>query len=437
MNRVDRLRVIPFLVSQLGWIVWVFLPVLLAFLFPQMHPAKTYHSAAGAPWNHDSDVVVFSHVTDIHLSSFDPNKAVGAIALFDFLAWYSPDFHLFTGDLIDGYAQRNWPRIGQQVPADWVLWRQLLSHYGPNWTVIDVPGNHEMWAIDDPLGPQNNFLNNSQTYNRSNTQTFQKWVARIIRHLNFTFVLINNYRFPSAHPPYIYWPRPTREMLGYIEDAVDSAGQCWLLMHYPVDYHWGVRSQKGHTFEQIVQKPNVEVAFAGHFHPHDPMSIHHGQGAMEFVGCSISSNKAFAIVTVDNGHLVYHRIPLIRGPVKFLVTHPVPLEQISSHQVFDETLSEVRVLSWMRSRVTINCRGAVDGVLKYARTLRNGADLYTLPLRLLAQAPIPWSIRHLCSIIRIWHRSPISTDSFVTNSKARGAENNPPFSTFDRSPLLM
>jgi hypothetical protein len=43
----------------------------------------------------------------------------------------------------------------------------------------------------------------------------------------------------------------------------------------------------------------------------------------------------------------------------------------------------------------------------------------------LTQARTPWSIGHLSSIIPIWHRSLISTDSFVTISKVRAVEGNP------------
>jgi hypothetical protein len=239
-----------------------------------------------------------------------------------------------------------------------------------------------MWALLDPLSPANLFLDNSHTYTRDNTKDFRTWVVRVIEHMNITFVLINTYRFPAVHPPYIYWAHPSREMLDWIEAAIDKAGKCHVIVHYPVDHHWWIRSSSGKTFEEIMQSPNIQVIYSGHFHPKDPMIVHHGQGGVEYVGPGAYQRSTFGLITIDNGRFVYHTVVFIEVQRKFFVTHPIPLEQVSSHQAFNDGDTEVRVICYLDHPAVIECAGAVSGVLAFVRTLGNGAQLYAMPLKL-------------------------------------------------------
>lgn len=61
------------------------------------------------------------------------------------------------------------------------------------------------------------------------------------------------------------------------------------------------------------------------------------------------------------------------------MTHPVPNELLSSHVVFNEQNTEVRILSYEKKNVTLIASGAVNGKLKYSMTLKNGADIYSIP----------------------------------------------------------
>lgn len=62
--------------------------------------------------------------------------------------------------------------------------------------------------------------------------------------------------------------------------------------------------------------------------------------------------------------------------------HPVPNELLSSHVVFNEQNTQLRILSYSKKNVTLIASGAVNGTLKYSMTLKNGADIYSIPLNL-------------------------------------------------------
>ena len=65
------------------------------------------------------------------------------------------------------------------------------------------------------------------------------------------------------------------------------------------------------------------------------------------------------------------------------MTYPVPIEQISSHHIFNLNNFEIRVLSYITNKnVSLKVEGDVIGKLKYALTLKNGAELYSMPVNL-------------------------------------------------------
>ena len=381
LRKKEHIHSIGLLLSQYGWFILCVLPIAYGFFFPSYHPSKVYTSKnATMAWNSSSLPTIFTHATDIHLAAVEPPKIINARYLLKSMKAYHADFNLITGDVVDSYGKVHWPKIGHQVREDWDLWHLLVEEDADNFEILDVAGNHDMWAIIDPLSDQNMFLDYSYTYTRNNTPTLHDFYVRTLVRHGITFVLVNQYRFPDVHPPYTYWAHPNKEFLDALEAEIKNAGPCYVVMHYPVDYNWNVRSSQGHTFEQIMQKENVEIIFSGHFHPYDPMIVHHGQGGVEYVGIGAYQMKGYGLVTIDNGRFVYTTIRLTEPETKYILTHPIPLEQLSSHQVFNENNTEIRLLSYESSNATITITGSVNGIMNYSTTLPNGAHLYTYPL---------------------------------------------------------
>lgn len=402
-NKPCKINHLALLLSQHFWFICILLFSAYGFLFPRYHPAVKYHSAAPVkPWNTTEDPKIFLHVSDIHLAKAEFHKRASTRSLIYTMKALKPDFHLVTGDFVDNYGEKNWPKIGKQVREDWELWRDLWEEEGDGSEIIDIPGNHDMWGIIDPFSSQNLYLDYSHTYNRENTKTFRDFVVRTMVKEGIKLVLVNVYRFPDGHPPFTYWPHPTSEMLDYIEEEIDKAGPCFVATHYPVDHHWWiVKSSKGHSFEEIMQKENIRAVFTGHFHPYDTIIVHHKQGAVEYLGCSAFQNKKIGYVSLDNDRLVYTELYTDITPKKYFLIHPIPLEQLSSHQVFNEKNTEIRLISYYNYNVTIKVSGDFEGVLKFNRVLKNGAFLYSMPLNVKKEGVYKIHLTgHKCNITR-------------------------------------
>ena len=378
-----EIRSCPLFLSQFGWLFFVFFFIACGFIFPRCHPSQKFKSKSPShPWNSKEIPRIFTHVTDIHIAKAEPFKIVNTRLLVQTMKFYNPNFHLISGDMVDNYGKKNWPKIGRQIKEDWDIFKSIIDEELEGQEIVDVAGNHDMWGVTSPLSDTNLYLDYSYTFNRTNTLTDDEFYCKKIVKDNITFVLINNYKFPTIHPPYIYWAHPSREMLDRYESVIENAGNCTVVMHYPTDHNWWIRSSKGHTFEQIMQSKNIEHIFSGHFHPVNPIVLHHMQGGVEYVGIGAYQFKGFALVTIDNDRLVYHSFRLYELPPKFFMTHPVPNELLSSHVVFNELNTEIRILSYAKKNVTLVVSGAVNGTMKYAMTLENGADIYSYPLNL-------------------------------------------------------
>lgn len=391
MNNSDpKVNSVAYLLSQTLWLLCIFAFIGSGFLFQRYHPSNVYESyPIETKWNSSQDPKIFTHSADIHISVKEPEKIVNARSLVHSLKFYKASVNFITGDIVNSYNKKNPPKVGVQVADDWIKWRSIIEEEtnSTNFKIIDIPGNHDTFSIDSATSPFNLFLNYSYAYNRENTKSTKEFNLKQMTINNLTFLLICPVKFPTPAPPYSYWVHPTKEMLDELEEVIEkiSDQKIYILCHYPVDIHWWIKSSRGHTYEEIIQNEKIAAYFTGHFHPETTEIIHHLKGAIEFVVPAAFQYKKFGVITLDNNRLVYHTIDITAPPTKFLLTNPVPADQISSSTTFHETDTELRLISYLDDpdkKAVLTVSGAVNGVMKYNRTLENGADLYTFPLHL-------------------------------------------------------
>ena len=167
---------------------------------------------------------------------------------------------------------------------------------------------------------------------------------------------------------------------------IDSSDECFLATHYQVDRYWFIRSKKGYTFEKMMKKKkNIKAIFTGHFHPKETVIIHHGKkGGVEYCGSSPFNHNMQGLVTIDNERLIYHNILIKKKNDRplFFMTHPIPNEQLSSQQIFNELNTEIRVISFDENDIELTVSGDINGIMKFKTNLDCGAKLYTYPLNL-------------------------------------------------------
>jgi hypothetical protein len=299
---------------------------------------------------------------------------------------YNPDLFLLTGDYLDNVKEG--PYIGCQNLEEWNIYnmtiRGLLIKNG--FKVLDVSGNHDQWGVDEVNSKENNYLDYSFSFNRTNTNNesdfFIRKVNVNISNINLTFLLLNDYRYPVYRPPYGLEQHTTNEQLDLLEKTINSLQEkeIFILSHYHVDRAWLLKSSNGNSFEEIISNEKVYAIFTGHEHPKEVKIIHHSsKGGLEYCTPSAFDKKKAGLITLDNGNLIYHEIPIPYYGNKplFFLTYPTPNEQLSSHHYFNMNNFDIRVIAYISDiNIKLKIEGDINGYLLYDHSLKNGAVLY-------------------------------------------------------------
>ena len=344
-----------FFLSEFGFSTIILLAVIISKYIPKYHKPKIFISKNINNFDSNIEPTIFLHMTDLHLSKTRPSKSDGSLLFLTSILNYEPNFIILTGDVVDNFrGVFHWHRVGIQSKEDWNIYHKAFIKMISKFPVIDVAGNHDVWAIDSFSSKENIFLDNSFMFNRSSIKKDEDFTLKKIKLYNLTFILFNDYRFPTARPPYGNDPYTNKEQLDSLENMIDELGdeECFILTHYNVDRMWFITSNKGHTFEEIIAKQNVYAIFTGHRHPKHVEIIHHGdKGGLEYCTSSSFDKKRAGLITIDNNNLIYHDvyIPFPGDEPKFFLTYPVPDEQLSSHHVFNLNKFEIRVISFIKS----------------------------------------------------------------------------------------
>jgi hypothetical protein len=287
---------------------------------------------------------------------------------------------VITGDLVDNWGDQSRERYGHQFEGDYQLYRELWEPYRSQFqTVIDQPGNHDVFGLFDFSSPSHFYMNYSTYFSGRNVTRVEDFWVSIHETPNCTFVSLNPFRFPTPHARFDFFARPSRGLLDAIEVALlglSGRKPIVLLCHYPIDFwiHKWVRSLHGRTFRELIGAFNASIFLSGHTHPPRGQWFHH-KGLIEAVGRDLVEHDGWAIVTIDNGRAVHHSFGLSDDPIAIL-THPPPAKGLSNAMPFVEATTAVRVVS---KSGTLNV--SVGGqVMRRVRHLGNGLWLYAVPL---------------------------------------------------------
>ena len=248
--------------SEFSYIIISLLIALIGIIFPSYYKTTEYTSYEGPSWNSSSDPILFTHISDIHVSSIKSKEKYKT--LFRRVKKLGANFHLFTGDLCDNYEKADFPKIGKQMKNDMVYYKELIDTELFNENIIDVSGNHDMFGVISPFDEDFGFLDYSRMFTRNNTKTIEQLWIKTINFENMNFILVNPYNFPVVHPPYVYYAHPSEKLLDLLEDEIIKNNPCSILTHYPADFFWSKENSKGHDFESLMKHDNIQYIFTGH-----------------------------------------------------------------------------------------------------------------------------------------------------------------------------
>ena len=158
--------------SEFSYIIISLLIALIGIIFPSYYKTTEYTSYEGPSWNSSSDPILFTHISDIHVSSIKSKEKFKT--LFRRVKKLGANFHLFTGDLCDNYEKADFPKIGKQMKNDMVYYKELIDTELFNETIIDVSGNHDMFGVISPFDEDFGFLDYSRMFTRNNTKTIEQ-----------------------------------------------------------------------------------------------------------------------------------------------------------------------------------------------------------------------------------------------------------------------
>ena len=388
---MENLRIFPFLISEFGIIFIIIFIIILFFNFPQYHPSKTFHSKNINSFNSNYEPKILFHLTDTHTNTNSDLtlKRNGSFKFLRSFINYKPDLILSTGDVVDNFINSShFVKVGGQNKRDWEEYNRTIRTLISEYPVIDVAGNHDLYCVESALSEHNYFLDYSFIFNRTNVKNDDDFFIRKIKMFNLTFILINDYRFPVPPPPYGIDVHTTKHQLDLIENTIENLeeDECIILSHYNIDRASLIKSSKGHSFQEIISNKKISAIFTGHIHPKQVKIIHHGsEGGLEFCSSSPFNNKKSGLITIDNDNLIYHEV-YIKDEFsipKFFLSYPVPNNQLSSHHVFNLNEFDIRVISYYNNKnIILLVEGAVKGKLDYQMTLKNGAMVFGLKIKL-------------------------------------------------------
>jgi predicted MPP superfamily phosphohydrolase len=232
------------LMSEVSHLILIIIIVLIGIIFPSHHKAVTYYSkSSNISWNSTADPLIFTHLSDIHITFFNNLKKYED--LFKAAKNLNASFHLLTGDLVDNYKKRHFPKVGKQNKKDWKIYKYLLDTYLYNETIIDNSGNHDMFGVISPLRKKYGFLDVSKSFNRNNTEFLNKFLVKTVTIEGINFILINPYNFPTVHPPYGFYPQTTKKLLDLLENEINKYDSCCILHIFQSTFFGGRNLLKG------------------------------------------------------------------------------------------------------------------------------------------------------------------------------------------------
>ena len=91
-SQTNKVHIIYFFLSELSLFFIFGLILLILYLIPQYHSAKTFISKSSIRFNSNYIPKIFIHTTDIHISSKKQNLVDGSSIFLTSLYEYKPDF---------------------------------------------------------------------------------------------------------------------------------------------------------------------------------------------------------------------------------------------------------------------------------------------------------------------------------------------------------
>ena len=322
------------------------------------------------------------HISDTHINEFIPENLGKLDKVLNTSIMYQSDILLHTGDIVDNFGTSTRPKYGHQHENDMKEASKLFAKYRKNFKfMLGNPGNHDMFGVFSFDSPNFNY---KKYYLFDNPiSTYDEFQVSKCTVDDFTFISLNPFSFPTAHPLMMFHIVPKRRFLDRLESVISSCGANEKIIfhsHYPQAFYKEIfSSSSGHNAQELFANQNTISYLSGHLHLGHSSFEHQGGKTnskyVESLSTSTTANMTFGILTIDNNRAVYHQIDA-NNPDKCLITSPVPKNQTSSSSYFIDESTMLRVMCFSDHKLQINIHGDIEGTLIFDRMIKNNIYLY-------------------------------------------------------------
>ena len=117
-------QIIQIFISEIGFIIVILFILLIVYLIPEYHPAKTIISKNISNFIFNQDPIIMIHTTDIHISSTRMQRTDSSSIFIISLCEYNPDIFLMSGDYVDNIKKGE--NMGMQNLENWKMYNSTI-----------------------------------------------------------------------------------------------------------------------------------------------------------------------------------------------------------------------------------------------------------------------------------------------------------------------
>lgn len=345
--------------------------------------------------------LIISHITDTHINTYNSTYGQHLEKCLKSSILYQPDVLLHTGDAVDNFCTDQRPKYGDQCSNDFTLYDKIISKYKSDFkTILGTAGNHDMFGIFSFDSPKFHFLKTARKYYDNPMQTYDEFLVsnypvKVNEDLTINFISMNPFRFPTAHPSFMYYAHTWREFLDRLENVIQRIpvnDKIIFYSHYPQSMYTSITntpstsfSTRGRRIKDLIERPNTIAYISGHTHSKSQLFEHHGLEKncqyLESIGNDIKDRPTYEIVTIDNLRVVYHQIQP-NNQNKCLITYPVPVNQTTVYSYIDDENAPIRMVCFSEKEMNIEIHGDIEGqTMKMVKKLKDNVYLYEFSLQ--------------------------------------------------------
>lgn len=317
-------------------------------------PLATNLNAGAGPDDQPGDILVYLHVSDIHISAFNKyrEEQLRKFAQ-DVVGSIQPRVVVATGDLVDGHDNPE-RRLGAQLKQEWERYRGVLEESGVvgpkaqalNLTWLDTRGNHGTYGSGLETDPSTNLyeqygISSAQARGEDDTRTWRHDVVLDSGEI-YRIVGLDASIGPGVSKPFNFFGYLSSDVRGRIMSRLNEA---------PAN---GAKVQGSvlvghHPDQSIVGGLGSEIRDAfpyylcGHLHS---KTMKQRLGKMvELEVDDMKEDQSWRLVAIDNGQLSFSENKLDQWPVG-VITNPKNARYLNELEPFYATSSHIRVLAY-------------------------------------------------------------------------------------------